>query len=52
MNHTFGLFDPNTSYMISRSVPFSMTLNGPNPDIKVTPIIFDAEYVSTGTAVV
>jgi len=34
-------------HMIYQLTPFSMTLNNPNPDFKVTPI-FDAEYISNG----
>jgi len=34
--------------VICRMVPFSMILNDPDPDFKVTPIL-DAEYVSNGT---
>ena len=36
------------SYMIYRTAPFSMTLNDPTPDFKVTPF-FDAEYLRYGT---
>ena len=36
---------PYTSFHV---VPFSVTLNDPNPDFKVT-TIFGAEYVSNGT---
>jgi len=34
--------------MVYRAAPFSMTLNDPNPDFKVTPL-FNAEYLGNGT---
>jgi len=35
-------------YMVYRTVPFSMTLNDPNPVFKITQL-FDAEYLRNGT---
>jgi len=37
------------SYMVYRTTPFSMTLNNPYPGFKVTPSIFDAEYLKNDT---
>ena len=38
------------SCVICRIAPFSMTLNDPNPDFKVTPL-FDAECLRNGTRI-
>jgi len=36
------------SYVVYRTAPFSMTLNGPTRGFKVTPF-FEAEYLRNGT---
>ena len=36
------------SHMVYRMAPFSLTLNDPNPDFKVTPL-FNAEYFRNST---